>query len=474
MILVYTLHAFLNLKRWVILMERKKVLGFWDLTLFTFCAIFGVEAIATSAAIGPSALSWWLICIVGYFLPFSLIAAELGATYPEQGGIYVWIRRAFGDKWAARSTWYYWVSLPVWLPAIYIAITEMVAHIFFPGIRLWMQVLVGVVMVWIAVGINLCPLRIAKLVPNFGSITRFLVLIGVLLAAVIYFFKHGHFANHLHMSDIMPSFNAAIVFIPIIMYNLLGCELISGAAGEMKNPARDVPRAIISSALIIATLYLLTTLAVWVVVPIADINVASGLLQVVTITFHGHDFSHAILVVLGFLIVATLFAGIITWNLGENRTVAEAARNRVLPKVLGTMTKGMVPIGAAIVSGIISTVVIIFYGCIAKNAAELFWHVISFCLIVTLFSYLILFPAFIVLRKKDQAIKRPYRIPGPDWFAILLALIAELFVLLTVVVLIMQPGHDFMRIALPVIVGVIITVLVGEVFIARSIKKASR
>jgi amino acid transporter len=72
-------------------MERKKVLGFWDLLLFSFCAIFSFEAISTTAAIGPSAISWWLICIVGYFLPFGLIAAELGSTYPEQGGIYVWV-----------------------------------------------------------------------------------------------------------------------------------------------------------------------------------------------------------------------------------------------------------------------------------------------------------------------------------------------------------------------------------------------
>ena len=94
-------------------MERKKVLGFWDILLFSFCAIFGVEAIAASAAIGTSAISWWLICILGFFLPSGLIAAELGSTYPEQGGIYIWIKKALGEKWAARSTWYYWFALPL-------------------------------------------------------------------------------------------------------------------------------------------------------------------------------------------------------------------------------------------------------------------------------------------------------------------------------------------------------------------------
>ena len=111
-------------------MERKKVLGFWDLALFSFCAIFGVEAIAASAAIGPSAISWWLICLAGFFLPFSLIAAELGSAYPDQGGIYIWIKKAFGKRWAARAVWCYWIALPLWLPAIYIAIAEIIAVFF--------------------------------------------------------------------------------------------------------------------------------------------------------------------------------------------------------------------------------------------------------------------------------------------------------------------------------------------------------
>jgi len=449
-------------------MERKKVLGFWDLALFSFCAIFGVEAIATSAAIGPSAISWWLICIIGYFLPFGLIAAELGSAYPEQGGIYIWIKKGLGKKWAARSIWYYWVSLPLWVPAIYIAIAEIIGHMFFPNMGLWPQILIGIVMIWIAVGINLCPLKVSKWVPNFGTITRLAVIIGMLVAAVVYFLKNGRFANEINFANIMPDLNAAIVFIPIIIYNLEGCELISAASGEMKNPARDIPKAVILSAIAIASLYLITTFAVWVVVPISEINVASGILQVFMVTFSGHWMQQVITVVLGFLISSTLFAEIVAWNLGENRTVAEAAKNGELPRILGKMTKNMAPVGASIVSGIISTVVIIIYGFIAKNASELFWHVVSFSLVVGLFSYLMLFPSFIILRIKDKNIKRPYRVPGPDWFVILLALMAEIFILIALLILFIQPGHDFMRSALPIIIGVLVTFIAGEVLITHS------
>lgn len=453
-------------------MEQKKVLGFWDLVFFSFCAIFGVEAIAASAAIGPSAISWWLICIVGFFLPFGLIAAELGSTYPDQGGIYVWIKKAFGKKWAARAVWYYWIALPVWLPAMYIAIAEIISQMFFPQLSLWLKVSMGLVMIWVSVGVNLCPLRISKWVPNFGSITRLCVVAGMITTAIIYVSQNGRFANEITIGKMLPDLNAAIIFIPVIIYNLIGCELVSGAAGEMKNPTRDVPRAIILSAFAIAFLYLVTTMAVWCVVPIDQIDVASGIFQMFTITFRDHVLVQGIIVVTGILLVLTLWAEIITWNLGENRTVAEAVQEGNLPGVLGKMTAGtMAPVGASVISGIISSSVIIAYGFIARNASELFWHVISFTLIIDLLSYAMLFSAFIILRKKDKAVVRPYQVPGPQWFAIFLAVMAEGFVVMTFAVVIAQPGHGFIRSSLPLIVGVVIALGLGEIFIARSMQR---
>lgn len=439
---------------------------------FTFSAMFGVEAIPASAAIGPSAISWWLICTIGFFIPFGLITAELGSTYPEQGGIYVWVKKGLGEKWAARTTWYYWFCLPIWLPALYIAVAEILGHIFFPHAGLWVKIFLAIILIWATAGVNLCSLKFSKWVPNIGAITRFFVVVGMAGVAAMHFFKNGTFANQITFSNVLPNLNAAIVFIPMIVYNLLGFELMSGAAGEMKNPGRDIPKTIICSAFIIVLFYLLTTFTIWVVMPASEINVASGILQIFIAVLSDHGMRHLIIIV-GLLLSVSLFSEIVTWTLGDNRTVAEAARDGRLPKVLAIINeKNMVPIGAAIASGVISTVIIITYGFIAADAEELFWHTISFSTVVNLFSYLILFPTFIILRKKDKAIQRPYRIPGPDWVGIGAAIMAEVFVLVTVLVLVFQPGSDSLRACLPIIVGALITVGIGEVFIARSLKKS--
>jgi len=452
-------------------MERKKVLSFWDLILFSFCAIFGVEAIATAAAIGPSAISWWLIFIICYFFPYGLIAAELGATYPEQGGLYAWIKRAFGKRWAARTIWYYWVSVPIWIPAIYIAFAEILGHMFFPGLTLWDQVLIGIVMIWLTVAVNIWSLESAKWVTNIGAIAKIFIAIGMVLAAGMFFLKHGHLANEINLINILPNFNAAAVFIPIIVYNLLGCELISSAAGEMKNPTHDIPKAVILSAIAIAALYLISTLLIWVIVPANEISVSSGIIQMFIIAFNAHELSRAVTIIIGTLVLSTLFTGIVAWTLGENRSMAEAANNGEMPKVFGLMNKNNAPVGASVISGIISTIIIIIYWFFADTASEMFWHVTAFCLVVELFSYLILFPAFIKLRIEDKNIERPYKIPGPNWLAILLAVMAEIVLLLTVLILCLQPGKDFVWTALPIIMGTIIMVIIGEWLINYSFKK---
>ncbi|MBS1892878.1 MAG: amino acid permease, partial [Actinobacteria bacterium] len=80
-------------------------MGLLDVTLFTVSAILVIDQLTASASIGADTIGWWLLAIVFFFVPYALITAELATTYPEQGGIYVWTKRAFGSRWAARNTY---------------------------------------------------------------------------------------------------------------------------------------------------------------------------------------------------------------------------------------------------------------------------------------------------------------------------------------------------------------------------------
>ncbi len=456
-------------------MKRKRTLNVVDLVLFTFSAMFGVEAISSAASLGPSGISWWIICAIIFLIPLGFISAELGATYPDQGGLYVWTKRALGKKWAARITWFYWISLPLWIPAIYISVSEILKHMFFVEIGLWTEVAICIVLIWATVLVNLFSLSISKWLPNMGSMASFIIILGAILAAIIFLVNNGKSANDINLINILPSLDASVVFIPMILYHFFGFEIITGVAGEMKNPTRDIPRSIIISAFILVLFYLAVMTAMWIVIPVDEINATSGVFDIFSRTFGNTMLGDIISMVLGFFIIFTLFTAVVAWTLGQNRVVAEAAINGDMPKTLGKINKKtMVPVGAAIVSGLISTSVILLYGIVAKDAAGLFWNILSFSTIACLFSYVILFPVYIILRKKDAKIKRPYQVPGPEWFKISTAVVAEIFTLLTMVVLLIQPGEDFLESSLPVIFGTIITIIVGEIIIKHPMKHKKR
>ena len=97
-----------------------RVLGRADLVLFTVCAILTIDTLASSAAMGLAWFSWWVITMTVFFIPYGLITAELGSAWPGEGGVYIWVREAFGPRWGSTAAWLYWINNayldPVGLP----------------------------------------------------------------------------------------------------------------------------------------------------------------------------------------------------------------------------------------------------------------------------------------------------------------------------------------------------------------------
>ena len=100
-------------------MSGKKKFKLLDVILSVICVVFVAEAIAPAAAIGNQQFFWWIFLIITFLRPDGLIVSELGTAYADdEGGLYDWVRRAFGDKWGARVSWYYWINFPLWIASL--------------------------------------------------------------------------------------------------------------------------------------------------------------------------------------------------------------------------------------------------------------------------------------------------------------------------------------------------------------------
>src|SRR5437764_12736508 len=96
--------------------EKKKLLRVFrrfDMVFYTVTAVIALNALGAFSAYGAQALTWLVISAVTFFLPYGLLVAELGSTFPQEGGVYVWCKLAGGRLYAAFAATLYWITVPL-------------------------------------------------------------------------------------------------------------------------------------------------------------------------------------------------------------------------------------------------------------------------------------------------------------------------------------------------------------------------
>lgn len=446
-------------------MSVEKTLSRRDLVLYSVSAILLLDTVAASAAIGVSSLFWWLVLGVVFFLPYSMISAELGCAYPDQGGIYAWVKRAFGARWGARITWSYWVNITVWAPSLYILFSGIFAQLFWPDMPLSVQIGLGIALTWLTVWANIITLDVGKWVPNLGALIKILVFMAVIVGGYQHFQANG-MANDISWQAFKPSFSGGVQYIPVILYGMLGFELVSASSQEMSNPSRDVAAAINMSGLIIFGLYFLATLAVLVAIPFDNIDLVEGLVDTLRIFYGGSDMGQAFVLILAVGTLYTLFSNAVTWSLGGNRALAEAAVAGEMPALLAVHhPRRETPVGAAVAFGILCTIILLLYGAMAGSNEDLFWQLFAFSGVIFMIPYVAMMAAFVKLREVDSDHPRPYRVKGGAGLAYLLAFICAAILTLTIFLFLYVPEEG---VQVPILVGTIILLVLGELAIVQA------
>ena len=249
-------------------------LGRLDTMLFVITAVVVLDTVGAVAVAGPEAFTWLVAMGVLFLVPSALVTAELGAAFPAEGGHYVWTRLAFGRVAGAVSALLYWIETPIWiggsLAITAIAVTEeFVAPLGHAG-----RLAFALGFVWLAVAATLAPIRLGRLVPASGAIAR-VALIALFSATVgIYAVQHGvHGFAAAHLTPTGAGFAA---FVPVLLYNYLGFDVPAAAAGEMRDPQRDLPTGILRAGVWTFVLYAVPVLSVLLVLPPERITGLTG------------------------------------------------------------------------------------------------------------------------------------------------------------------------------------------------------
>lgn len=426
-----------------VLGEKPKTLRMFDMALFSVAAILTLDQIAAQSGIGVQGLTWWILLAVFFFVPYGLITAELGSAWPDEGGLYVWIREAMGRDAGSTMAWMYWVNVAYWAPSVFVILVGTIESAFNVDIpRIWEAVIV-IVLIWLIVGLGILPMDRVKQLPNATAIIKAFCIIVIGVVGIAFAIKSG-LANSFAAAEWAPSFGANWSFLPLIIYSFMGFELVSSAGGSMRNPKRDVPIAIGVAGALILFFYMFATFGILASLPLENLSLVSGIADALKLSFEGLFGSATwFFYVVVILVIFTLIGNMITWSLGANHAMAATGNDGAMPKVFGHENRKYgSPDYAYLIMGVIATVVtVINYAAFGNNEA-IFWTIFALASIVFLVPYLLIFPSLLVLRRKFPDVERPYRIPGGAFGAWVSVILAEAGVLFAVVLFFQQVPED--------------------------------
>ncbi len=395
--------------------KPKKVLSIFSLVMINVIAVDSLRTLPISAEYGTSIISLYLLAAVIFFIPTALTAAELATGWPNTGGVYVWVREAFGVRAGFLIIWLQWIYNVVWYPTILTFVTATITYLFKPSLADNKEFLLisTLSIFWLSTFINCFGMRISSLVSTLGAIFGTLLpMLAIIILGIIWIMTKHPLQIHFTRQDLLPDFSHIqnLVFFVGVLFGLVGMEMSAVHAGEVKNPQRDYPRALLISTLIIIGTLVFASLAIAIVVPHNDISLVSGLIyafdQFLT-AFHLHW-------LLPFIVIAIVlgaFAGVSAWIIGPTKGLMVAAEDGCIPKVFQKVNRHFVPTRILLLQGAIFTALCsVFILLPTVNAS--FWLLSAMTAQLALAEYVGMFAALIRLHHHKAHVKRHFKIPG--------------------------------------------------------------
>jgi len=259
---------------------------FGDLLLFYVVTGISLRWIATAASAGPSAVIIWFGAWLTFYTPLAISVIALSSRYPQEGGLYVWSKRAFGEFGGFMCAWIYWTSnLPYFPAVLYFA----ASNALYLRENRWnhlsgdvhFHITFSIVALTIITLVNIVGLDVGKWLHNAGALAMWLPVLIVLGMGVVAWNRFGS-ATSFHPADMIPSMRLKdMIFWSALTFAFGGCETASFMGEEIKNPRRTLPWALLVGGLIVTFCYVGGTLGVLLALPHDEVNDLQGLMQAI-------------------------------------------------------------------------------------------------------------------------------------------------------------------------------------------------
>ncbi|MBD3379617.1 MAG: amino acid permease [Candidatus Omnitrophica bacterium] len=391
-------------------------LSVFVLAMMNVAIIMNLRGLPMMAKEGLPMIFFLLFSTFIFLLPTSLVSAELATGWPGGGGVYTWVKEAFGGRFGFMAIWIQWIQNLIWYPTILAFAAGALSFLFLDPALANSKVFNVCVILAIYWGATLMNFKGMK---TSGWLTTAGVIGGTILPAVLIiilgllwwgkgnpleFMKssHGIFPDFSNFDNI--SFLAGVVLL------FAGMEVSAVHALEVKDPKKNYPRAIFLAAGIIIAIFTLSSLSIAAVIPEEKINLTIGLMQGFKdlLSLYGIDW---LLPVIGALIAFGAIGAVTAWIVGPSKGLLATAKEGDLPPFLARTNDNGMPTHILIVQGMIVTAVTLVY-LLMPNVSSAFFLLTALTAILYLIMYIMLFITAIRLRYLCPEVHRTYKVPG--------------------------------------------------------------
>ncbi len=458
-------------------MELRRTMGLADVVFFFVVAGSNLQWVATAAAAGPSSIVVWVIGCLAMFVPLSICVIYLTSRHPDEGGMYVWSKRAFGPFAGFFTGWTYWTSnLPYFSALLYFAAGNAV---FVSGgnggglaVSPWYFVAFAVFGLALATVVNVLGLDVGKWLNNIGAASRWTATLILIALGIFAWWKFGP-AMPITAQTIRPGLHFKdVIFWSVIAFAWTGPEAISFLGGEIRNPRRSIPLGLAIAAPAIGVIYILGTIAVLAVLPSHAVDPSSGVMQAIAHVTARLGWS-VVTPVAAILVAISCLGSCGAWLGAVARIPFVAGIDRYLPPIFGRMHPRWGSPVAALLTQAGIAVIFVFLGQGGSTVKGAYEILVGSTVIITMLPFMLLFAAAMKLYTEPSG-PDMLRIPGGRWTIATAALIGLATTVVAAVLAVFPADDDPNKLLSVVKVLALTALMVGSGIVVYVLGSRSR
>ncbi|HCU05816.1 MAG: hypothetical protein A2X77_02820 [Gammaproteobacteria bacterium GWE2_42_36] len=395
-------------------MRQNKVLSVFSLAMIAMAGIVNIRSFPMMASMGLNLVFFYLLAGLFFLLPSALVCAELSTMLPEAGGMYRWIKTAFGEGVGFIAIWTEWFNNVIGFPATISFVTAAIAYIVAPHWAHSKFYMFGgmLLITWSVTLFNLLGIKASSRLNMIGVVFGTLLPVVVIVILAIKWMIAGNPVQiHFSLAAFLPEMHfKSFAFFVGALSSYAGMQIIAFHSQNVEKPNKTFPKAILSSVTIILLITILGALAIAMVVPKNQLDLINGMFDGFQIFLNQFHLAWLLPVLVG-LIAISCISGLSAWLLGPARGLVVAAQQGLFPSWCAKENKHGMPKNILFLQAVIITALSMLF-IVMPNFNSAFWVLVVTTGQLTMIVYILMFASIIRLRYSHSQAERPFKISG--------------------------------------------------------------